>query len=184
MKSTVQRFRFIGITVLSILVFTIMGVTFPSSAYAAPVVTMTLNISPNPALPGQAVTFSGTVASPAVPADSIRVSVFSGGPLCPTGGDIGFIPLAVNLAPSTIAFGVFTGTALSDGSYSITAPSGFPVGSYGVSASDLTASFTSLCDPLTVSTVIPEYPFGLPLLAIFMIIGYGLVRRRTRNNLR
>ena len=28
---------------------------------------------------------------------------------------------------------------------------------------------------------IPEYPYGLPLLALIMIIGYGLVRRRTRN---
>jgi hypothetical protein len=27
--------------------------------------------------------------------------------------------------------------------------------------------------------VIPEYPFGLPLLAIFMVISYGLIRRRT-----
>jgi hypothetical protein len=29
------------------------------------------------------------------------------------------------------------------------------------------------------SPVIPEYPLGLPLLAIFMLIGYGLIRRRT-----
>ena len=28
---------------------------------------------------------------------------------------------------------------------------------------------------------IPEYPLGLPILAILMIVGYGLVRRRTRN---
>ncbi|MGA2626096.1 MAG: hypothetical protein ABSF63_03415 [Candidatus Bathyarchaeia archaeon] len=27
---------------------------------------------------------------------------------------------------------------------------------------------------------IPEYPIGLPILAIFMIIGYGLIRRKTR----
>jgi hypothetical protein len=29
--------------------------------------------------------------------------------------------------------------------------------------------------------MIPEYPLGLPLLAIFMIIAYGLIKRRTRN---
>jgi hypothetical protein len=29
-------------------------------------------------------------------------------------------------------------------------------------------------------SIIPEYPFGLPILAILMLIGYGLVRRRTR----
>jgi len=30
-------------------------------------------------------------------------------------------------------------------------------------------------------SVIPEYPLGLPLLAIFMIIAYGLIKRRTKN---
>lgn len=30
-------------------------------------------------------------------------------------------------------------------------------------------------------TPIPEYPLGLPLLGIFMIITYGLIRRRTKN---
>lgn len=28
---------------------------------------------------------------------------------------------------------------------------------------------------------IPEYPFGLPLLAIFTVIAFGLIRRRTKN---
>jgi subtilase family serine protease len=31
------------------------------------------------------------------------------------------------------------------------------------------------------ATIIPEYPLGLPLLAIFMIFAYGLIKRRTRN---
>jgi hypothetical protein len=31
-------------------------------------------------------------------------------------------------------------------------------------------------------TVIPEYPLGLPLLAIFMIIAYGLIKRKTSSN--
>jgi hypothetical protein len=31
---------------------------------------------------------------------------------------------------------------------------------------------------------IPEYPFGLAVLAIFMIIGYGVIRRPTRSNSR
>jgi len=34
--------------------------------------------------------------------------------------------------------------------------------------------------PLIPTAVIPEYPLGLPILAIFMIIGYGVVRRRTK----
>jgi hypothetical protein len=39
--------------------------------------------------------------------------------------------------------------------------------------------------PVTTTTTtappIPEYPLGLPLLAILMIIAYGLIKRRTRN---
>lgn len=40
------------------------------------------------------------------------------------------------------------------------------------------------CVNFTVNSAppIPEYPLGLPLLAILTVIGYGLVRRRTRNN--
>lgn len=34
---------------------------------------------------------------------------------------------------------------------------------------------------LIVVPLVPEYPLGLPILGILMIIGYGLVRRRTRN---
>jgi hypothetical protein len=30
-----------------------------------------------------------------------------------------------------------------------------------------------------LTTVVPEYPVGLPILAIFMVVGYGLIRRRT-----
>ncbi|MGP8070721.1 MAG: hypothetical protein ACLP5V_12605 [Candidatus Bathyarchaeia archaeon] len=42
-------------------------------------------------------------------------------------------------------------------------------------------SWSLVAVPLTPTTTpIPEYPFGLPLLAILTIIGYGLVRRRTR----
>jgi hypothetical protein len=40
--------------------------------------------------------------------------------------------------------------------------------------------------PLTINTApptptpIPEYPLGLSLLAMLTIIGYGIIRRRTR----
>ncbi len=30
-----------------------------------------------------------------------------------------------------------------------------------------------------VTAAIPEYPLGLPLLAIFMVVAYGLIKRRT-----
>jgi hypothetical protein len=165
--------------VLSILVLTIIGASFLSPAYAGIPTSISLNVSPNPALPNQAVTFSGQVTPAA--ADSITVFVHSGSLTCPD--DIRFVPLAVNLAPSTLTPSNlpihFTGTADSTGFYSITVPGGFAVGLYGVIAVDESTSIVSNCDPFTVSTVIPEYPFGLAILAIFMVIGYGVIRRRT-----
>ena len=35
--------------------------------------------------------------------------------------------------------------------------------------------------PLIPSTIIPEYPFGLPILAILTIISYGLIRPKIKN---
>ena len=35
---------------------------------------------------------------------------------------------------------------------------------------------------ITVPVVIAEYPVGLPLLVIFMVIAYGLIKRRIRNS--
>lgn len=35
--------------------------------------------------------------------------------------------------------------------------------------------------PGITPAVVPEYPLGLALLAIFMIVAYGLIKRRTRN---
>src|SRR5208283_4590652 len=116
----VQRFRFIGITALSILLLMIIGTTFSPQPLISPVsatVSFTLNISPNPALPDESVTFSGQVSPPETSADTITVIVYSSvscGPI----GDIGFIPLTVNLAPSTPTAVTFTGTANSAGVYS------------------------------------------------------------------
>lgn len=175
----VQRFRFIGITILSILLLTIVGAVSLSPAYAG--ATITINISPNPALPGQSVTFSGQVNPPLTAADNIAVYVHSGSLTCPD--DIRFVPLAVNLAPSVTPStfpSKFTGTADKAGFYSITVAGGFAAGLYGVIAVDETASFLgSDCDPFTVAPPIPEYPFGLAILAIFMIIAYGVIRRKT-----
>jgi hypothetical protein len=38
--------------------------------------------------------------------------------------------------------------------------------------------FNLIVDP---ATAIPEYPLGLPVLVIFMVIAYGLIKRKTRN---
>jgi hypothetical protein len=70
------------------------------------------------------------------------------------------------------------------GTFTIVATSGFPAASYTARAYDNSYAESAVtaispCDPLTVSTVIPEYPFGVAVLAIFMIIAYGVIRRRT-----
>jgi hypothetical protein len=175
-----QRFKFIGITILSILLLTIVGAVSLSPAYAPLLPTMTLNVSPNPALPNQAVTFSGQVTPPATSADNIQIEVEPDNPECLL--DIRVVWLAVNLAPSTSTpstISTFTGIADSAGYYSITVPGGFPAGPYGVIAEDASLGVLSGCVSFTVAPPIPEYPLGLSVLAIFMIIAYGLVRRRT-----
>jgi len=65
-------------------------------------------------------------------------------------------------------------SSLTPGSYCIQ-------GSAGCSGGGCTPPPVIL-DPLTVTPPIPEYPLGLPLLAILTVVGYGLVRRRTRND--
>ena len=177
----VQRLRFIGVAVLSILVLTIIGALSLSPAYAQ---TMTLNISPNPALPSQSVTFSGQVTPPATSADNIEIYVEPDNPNC--FDDIRFVWLAVNLAPSTLTpsfpLPTFTVVADSAGHYSITATGGLPAGTYGVLARDTSYSSVevlSACDPFNVLTSIPEYPLGVAILAIFMVIAYGVIRRKT-----
>jgi hypothetical protein len=76
--------------------------------------------------------------------------------------------------------------AITAPSYSVAVP-GLPVGTYTVSASDDSSgcvSFTVIpavtSTTTTVTTPIPEYPYGLALLAIFMILGYAVIKRRTR----
>ncbi|MGA3109229.1 MAG: hypothetical protein ABSD99_07190, partial [Candidatus Bathyarchaeia archaeon] len=181
--------RFIAVTVLSILLLTIVGAVSLSPAYAG-VITSSFHVSPTAALLNQPVTFYGQVSPPfnsPTTGDSIEVLVWSGTG-CVLPDDIRFIPLTVNLAPSTpLPSYTLTGTTDADnaGHYSITVPGGFPAGSYSARFEDLTYLQNNVgiilgCDPFTVSsTPIPEYPFGLAILAVFMIIAYGVIRRKT-----
>jgi hypothetical protein len=70
--------------------------------------------------------------------------------------------------------GVSDGTT---GVYSFTVVGGEPVGSYGAKDNIVPCvSFT-----VTAAPAIPEYPYGLPLLAILAVIAYGLIRRKTKH---
>jgi len=79
----------------------------------------------------------------------------------------------------------FDGAGTLYGAVKCTGPTAF----YLVTISTSTAALTAIgatqsgTDGLawTPAAIIPEYPLGLPLLAIFMIIAYGLIKRRTRN---
>ena len=45
----------------------------------------------------------------------------------------------------------------------------------------LFTSSVTITVTVNAASSIPEYPLGLPILAIFMIIAYGLIKRRARN---
>jgi hypothetical protein len=55
--------------------------------------------------------------------------------------------------------------------------------SVGVHCVAITLHFTAAVGSVTVTAgpPIPEYPLGLPLLAIFMVLGYAVIKRRIRN---
>ena len=62
---------------------------------------------------------------------------------------------------------------------------GLTSGSYSAQADEPSLDAFGGCVPFTVMSAappIPEYPLGLPLLAILTVIAYGLIRRRTRND--
>ncbi len=153
---------------VSILVLTVMGATFLSPVYA-PVATITLNISPNPALSGQTITFSGQVTPPLTSGDTIIIDIINGPSSCASPTVLKILTTTANSAGS-----YSTSTTLSQGTYSAFDQDGTYSGP---------ATPFSPCENLTVSsTPIAEYPFGLAVLAILMIIGYGVIRRRTRND--
>lgn len=70
--------------------------------------------------------------------------------------------IAASLAVSPISFSNGAGS-LGPDSISIRQPS--------------TPTFNLIVDP----AIIPEYPLGLPVLVIFMLVAYGLIRRQTHS---
>lgn len=119
-----------------------------------------LTITPSSPIAGQPFTISGTVTT----AGFLAIRSLPG-----CSGDVVFIQ---DISPP---------------SYSVTVP-GQPAGSYTVSASDDPSGCVDFTIQPAVTTTttttgppIPEYPLGLSLLATLAVIGYGVIRRRTRN---
>ena len=42
------------------------------------------------------------------------------------------------------------------------------------------APYATASASFTVPSAIPEYPLGIPILAVFTVIGYGLIRRKAK----
>jgi hypothetical protein len=85
----------------------------------------------------------------------------------------------------TVSVGSFAGTYTAPGSppnaiaYSLPTSSLSP-GSYCLDLTDGTNHATPLPTfAVTSATTIPEYPIGLSVLAVFMILAYGVIRRKT-----
>lgn len=112
-------------------------------------------------------------------------------------------PTSVSTASTTFQSGAFVlstiiaGSPVTAGSSFTLSPSGtslFLFEEYSTSAvtspTTFPATYTSEFSWFEIGLVlnpaptppIPEYPFGLLILAILMLIGYGVIRRRTRND--
>ncbi len=78
------------------------------------------------------------------------------------------------LSPNTNTIGTRSAAQYSD---PVSSPSTFPA---TLSGGSTWAEAAVAINPAPTPPI-PEYPFGLTVLAIFIVIGYGLVRRRTRN---
>jgi hypothetical protein len=113
----------------------------------------------------------------------------------PTGAACNFVPDSVLVPPSTASessvLTISTSPSTLPGVYTITVDVGLLVGA-GAPANLGPASiqpmqvapphvFETHFNLIVDAAAIPEYPLGLPILAILMLFGYGLVRRRTRN---
>ncbi len=128
----------------------------------------TVVLNPNPVPSGTSVTATGS-AFPAGDTGAITLYQVN------TGACSGLVfgpvlPFTVNGAGGFVVSGIST-TGLSVGSHCVAV--GY---TNGVTPSALFLALT-----VTAAPPIPEYPLGLPLLAILTILAYTVIRRRTRN---
>jgi hypothetical protein len=103
-----------------------------------------------------------------------------------TGGTAVPVSLSASGFPSGASGGfVVSSVTPTDASMlTVTTSPSTPVGAYTITVTGSgggqthTTTFTL---QVNAPAIVPEYPLGLPLLAIFMIFAYGLIRRRTQN---
>ena len=129
--------------------------------------TTTVNCSPSSVAVG-----SGSICTATVTGSSPTGTVsFTQG--TPGTGTVTFSPSSSCTLSSGSCSVTATGSSVGSGSVTVT-------GSYGGDSNNQASSGTFSLQVITPA-IVPEYPIGLPLLAIFMIIAYGLIKRRTRD---
>ena len=155
-----RRFRFIAVAILAVVALTV--ILNVGNVYAPPP-TCVLMLTPNPVHQGTSVTVSASGCYPTT-GGTLYVQTICGN----------FGTTVSSVAASTDASGDLT-TVTPISTSSLTPGTTYCIyGGNAFSATILSASLTVL-----PATVIPEYPLGLSILAILMIIGYTVIRRKT-----
>ena len=172
----VQRYRFIGVTVLSVLVLAIIASVSLSPAYAGPCISYSLSSST--ITQGTAsVTLTGVDNCNSGGTDTYQVYSGACPGVSPVAGATGsFVTSIVTPPPPYGSYGPVTITT-----------SGLPAGTYCVvvtSGVDVSTPPTANAGLTVTATPIPEYPVGLAVLAIFMVLAYGVIRRKTITKLK
>ena len=106
---------------------------------------------------------SVSTSSVSFPAGAFLLGMFANGCNCTVTAGTGFTLSPVPIVPTNAEY-----------SDPVSSPTTFPA-----TLSSASFGWVEAGIALNPTSPIPEYPLGLPILAIFMIIGYGLVRRRT-----
>jgi hypothetical protein len=215
----VQRFRFIGITVLSILILAIVGAILVSPLYAdggtcSPFSSLDCLVSNSGNIEviagnsgSNAITLSATGGGIIEQGDMVVFSgaLFSGPPVVgctsvlPTGAACSFNPTqVVSVLPLTTSesstLTITTSPTTPPGTYLVTVEVGLVLGPVLIapvfsiqqqqvhpeqSPQVFATQFNLIVDP---TPPIPEYPSGLAILAILMLISYSVIRRKIRND--
>ena len=215
----IQRFRFIGITVLSILILAIVGAVLVSPIYAdgstcspfSPLDCLVSNSGNIEVIAGNSgsntITLSATGGGIIEQGDMVVFSgaLFSGPPVVgctsvlPTGAACSFNPTqVVSVLPLTTSesstLTITTSPTTPPGTYLVTVEVGLVLGPVLIapvfsiqqqqvhpeqSSQVFATQFNLIVDP---TPPIPEYPSGLAILAILMLISYSVIRRKIRND--
>jgi hypothetical protein len=132
--------------------------------------TFTITLTPNSGAAGTVVTITGSEPSIGAPSLDSSCQVTSS-------------PVDIISNPTCSVTQSGEGNYAVSGSFTVASEA--TPGSYTVTVTVTIAPepapYASASAPFTVPGPIPEYPLGLLVVVIFMVIAYGLIKRRTRN---